>query len=233
MKRKTYARLCDRIDGERSRATICKSLTSRMKPVLCTCFDFGGALRRHPARRTVACLAVEGVAIFRGHRSEARRQSLNEHGLAAFRLRQNGHAGQRAIRASQDFGPMVGDGHSREHLPVQLYVVHSSWFRLDLSHPPVKLAESLVAGGQHAVCSVGRMPKLKCLRDCSDRQTSELESKVCWLSTRLRKYDAARLEPWRRSATILSRVGRSPPEVLEAIGRQFGISNSPIGPLRR
>ena len=91
----------------------------------------------------------------------------------------------------------------------------------------------LGAGGQHAVCSVSRMPELKCLGGCSDRETSELDSKICWFSTDLRKYDTAPLEPWRRSATILSRVGRSPPEVLEAIGRQFGISNSPIGPLRR
>src|SRR5438132_1174494 len=64
-----------------------------------------------PTRWTVASLAVEGVAIFRRYRLEARGQGFNEHGVAAFRLRQNGHAGQRAVGAPQNFGPMLRDGH--------------------------------------------------------------------------------------------------------------------------
>src|SRR5437016_1361543 len=104
------------------------------------------------------------------------------------------------------------------HLPQMfrvplMYVVRCSWFRLDLSHPPVKLPQSLGAGGQHAVCSVSRMPELKCRGGCSDRETSELDSKIRWFPTDLPKYGTARLEPWRRSATILSReavTSRSP-----------------------
>src|SRR5207248_10195600 len=38
----------------------------------------------------------------------------------------------------------------------------------------------LAAGGHHAVCSVSQMPDLKCLGGCSDRETSELETKICW-----------------------------------------------------
>jgi hypothetical protein len=95
-----------------------------------------------------------------------------------------------------------------------VYVVHCSWFWLDLSHPRVKLLESLEAGGQHAICSVGRMPELKRLGGCSGREASGLEPKICWFSSDLRKYSVtAGLKPWRRSATILSReaVMRTPP----------------------
>ena len=69
------------------------------------------------------------------------------------------------------------------------------------------------------------MSELKCLGGCSDREASELESKICWFSADLWKYSGtARLEPWRRSAMILSREA-VPPEVLEPIRRQLGVAH--------
>ena len=79
-----------------------------------------------------------------------------------------------------------------------MYIVHSSWFRLDLSHPRVKLLGSV--GGEedsHEVCSVGRMPELKCLYGFCDREASEPESKTSEFPTDYRRSSPKVLEPIR------------------------------------
>ena len=64
--------------------------------------------------------------------------------------------------------------------------MHYPWFRLDLSHPCVRLLHSLLTReDSDELCSVGRIPELKCLCRFCDPEISEPEPKNSWFPTDL------------------------------------------------